>query len=148
MPQPTQKQNHKPLLAALITLAVLLAATVLVWLTIVRPQLGKGRTETLCDDFNQSELLHPGDSASQVFTYDKDLYTIGLEFYLPGANPQGELEVVLSDADTGEELARSSGVMQNIIPNQYTTLGLTPAVTGQQGRRYLLTVTPHYETDA
>ena len=147
MPQPTQKQNHKPLLAALITLAVLLAATVLVWLTIVRPQLGKGRTETLCDDFNQSELLHPGDSASQVFTYDKDLYTIGLEFYLPGANPQGELEVVLSDADTGEELARSSGVMQNIIPNQYTTLGLTPAVTGQQGRRYQLTVTPHYETD-
>ncbi len=147
MPQSTQKQNHKPLLAALAALFVLLAATVLIWLTIVRPQLGKGRTETVCDDFNQSELLHPGDTAAQVFTYDKDLYTIGLEFYLPGQNPQGELEVVLSDADTGEELARSTGVMQNIIPDQYTTLGLSTAVPGQEGRRYRLTVTPHYETD-
>lgn len=147
MPQTTKQPNHRPLLAALLTLAVLLAATAAIWLAVVRPQLGKGRTETLCDDFNQSELLHPGDSAAQVFTYDKDLYTIGLEFYLPGANPQGTLEVVLSDADTGEELARSSGVMQNIIPDQYTTLGLTPAVTGQEGRRYKLTVTPHYETD-
>ena len=147
MPQPNTKTKYCPLLAALLTLVVLLAATAAIWLAVVRPQLGKGRTETLCDDFNQSELLHPGDTAAQVFTYDKDLYTIGLEFYLPGANPQGELEVVLSDADTGEELARSTGVMQNIIPNQYTTLGLTPAVTGQEGRRYKLTVTPHYETD-
>ena len=147
MPQTTKKQNHRPLLAALVTLVVLLAATAAIWLAVVRPQLGKGRTETICDDFNQSELLHPGDSAAQVFTYDKDLYTIGLEFYLPGANPQGELEVVLSDADTGEELARSTGVMQNIIPDQYTTLGLSTPVTGQTGRRYRLTVTPHYETD-
>ena len=148
MPQTAKKQNHRPLLAALVTLVVLLAATAAIWLAVVRPQLGKGRTETLCDDFNQSELLHPGDSAAQVFTYDKDLYTIGLEFYLPGANPQGTLEVVLSDADTGEELARSTGVMQNIIPDQYTTLGLDTAVAGQPGRRYQLTVTPHYETDA
>ena len=147
MPQTIKKQNHRPLLIALVTLVVLMAATAAIWLAVVRPQLGKGRTEAICDDFNQSELLHPGDSAAQVFTYDKDLYTIGLEFYLPGANPQGELEVVLSDADTGEELARSTGVMQNIIPDQYTTLGLDTPVTGQTGRRYRLTVTPHYETD-
>ena len=38
--------------------------------------------------------------------------------------------------------------MQNIIPDQYTTLGLDTAVAGQPGRRYQLTVTPHYETDA
>lgn len=86
--------------------------------------------------------------AAQVFTYDKALYTIGLEFYLPGAQPQGELEVVLSDADTGEELARSTGVMQNIIPDQYTTLGLDPVVPAQEGRRYQLSVTAHYTSDA
>lgn len=49
----------------------------------MRPQLGKGRTETLCDNFDRSELLADGDTAAQVFTYDKALYTIGLEFYLP-----------------------------------------------------------------
>ena len=64
------------------------------------------------------------------------------------SQPQGELEVVLSDADTGEELARSTGVMQNIIPDQYTTLGLDPVVPAQEGRRYRLSVTVHYTSDA
>ena len=148
MPQPNTKTKYRPLLAALLTLVVLLASTLLIWLAVVRPQLGKGRTETLCDNFDRSELLADGDTAAQVFTYDKALYTIGLEFYLPGAQPQGELEVVLSDADTGEELARSTGVMQNIIPDQYTTLGLDPVVPAQEGRRYRLSVTAHYTSDA
>ena len=148
MPQPNTKTKYRPLPAALLTLVVLLASTLLIWLAVVRPQLGKGRTETLCDNFDRSELLADGDTAAQVFTYDKALYTIGLEFYLPGAQPQGELEVVLSDADTGEELARSTGVMQNIIPDQYTTLGLDPVVPAQEGRRYRLSVTVHYTSDA
>ena len=148
MPQPNTKTKYRPLPAALLTLVVLLASTLLIWLAVVRPQLGKGRTETLCDNFDRSELLADGDTAAQVFTYDKALYTIGLEFYLPGAQPQGELEVVLSDADTGEELARSTGVMQNIIPDQYTTLGLDPVVPAQEGRRYRLSITAHYTSDA
>ena len=148
MPQPNTKTKYRPLPAALLTLVILLASTLLIWLAVVRPQLGKGRTETLCDNFDRSELLADGDTAAQVFTYDKALYTIGLEFYLPGAQPQGELEVVLSDADTGEELARSTGVMQNIIPDQYTTLGLDPVVPAQEGRRYRLSITAHYTSDA
>ena len=148
MPQPNTKTKYRPLPAALLTLVVLLASTLLIWLAVVRPQLGKGRTETLCDNFDRSELLADGDTAAQVFTYDKALYTIGLEFYLPGAQPQGELEVVLSDADTGEELARSTGVMQNIIPDQYTTLGLDPVVPAQEGRHCRLSVTAHYTSDA
>ena len=135
MPQPNTntKTKYRPLPAALLTLVVLLASTLLIWLAVVRPQLGKGRTETLCDNFDRSELLADGDTAAQVFTYDKALYTIGLEFYLPGAQPQGELEVVLSDADTGEELARSTGVMQNIIPDQYPPR--RAAATGCPSRR-------------
>ena len=148
MPQPNTKTKYRPLPAALLTLVVLLASTLLIWLAVVRPQLGKGRTETLCDNFDRSELLADGDTAAQVFTYDKALYTIGLEFYLPGAQPQGELEVVLSDADTGEELARSTGVMQNIIPDQYTTLGLDTVEPAQEVRRYRLSVTAHYTSDA
>ena len=135
------------MLAALATLIVLLAAVVLLWLAEVRPQVAKGRSEIITD-FLRAELIHDGETAEQVFTYDKDLLTIGLEFYLPGEQPSGTLEVVLYDADTGAELSRSVGTMDYIVPDQYTTLGLDPAVTGREGRRYRLTVTPHYTTDA
>ena len=146
MKNPKQKK-YTPLLAALATLIVLLAAVVLLWLAEVRPQVTKGRSEIITD-FLRAELIHDGETAEQVFTYDKDLLTIGLEFYLPGEQPSGALEVVLYDADTGAELSRSVGTMNYIVPDQYTTLGLDPAVTGREGRRYRLTVTPHYTTDA
>ena len=137
-------KNHKPLLAALGTLAVLLAAALLVWLALVRPELGKGRAETISDDFSASTILEDGQTASQTFTFDRDLLALGMEFYLPGEQPAGELELVLTDADTGEELARSTGVMDYIVPDQYTVLGLDRPVTGGEGRRYTLTLTPHY----
>ena len=142
-----QWKNHKPLLAALATLVVLLAGVVLIWLAQVRPNVGKGRSEIITD-FLRAELIHDGETAEQVFTYDKDILTIGLEFYLPGDQPCGALDVVLYDADTGEELSRSVGTMDYIVPDQYTTLGMDPAVTGREGRRYKLAVTPHYATDA
>ena len=141
------QKKCKPLLAALLTLAVLLVAVVLIWLAEVRPNAGKGRSEIITD-FLWAELVYDGETATQEFTYDKDILTIGLEFYLPGEQPSGTLDVVLRDADTGEELSRSEGVMDYIVPDQYTTLGMDPAVTGQEGRRYRLEVTPHYATDA
>ena len=60
----------KPLLAALTTLVVLLAVSLLVWLAVVRPQLGKGRSQTISDDFSTSTLLADGQTVSQVFTFD------------------------------------------------------------------------------
>ena len=142
-----KNKKHTPLLAALATLVVLLAGVVLIWLAKVRPDVGKGRSE-IVTDFLRAELLQDGQTATQDFTYDKDILTIGLEFYLPGDQPCGALDVVLYDADTGEELSRSVGTMDYIVPDQYTTLGMDPAVTGQEGRRYKLAVTPHYATDA
>lgn len=142
-----KQKKCKPLLAALLTLVVLLVAVVLIWLAEVRPNAGKGRSEIITD-FLRAELVYDGETATQEFTYDKDILTIGLEFYLPGEQPSGTLDVVLRDADTGEELSRSEGVMDYIVPDQYTTLGMDPAVTGQVGRRYRLEVTPHYATDA
>ncbi|WP_370840769.1 DUF2142 domain-containing protein [Gemmiger formicilis] len=142
-----KNKKHTPLLAALATLVMLLAGVVLIWLAKVRPDVGKGRSE-IVTDFLRAELLQDGQTATQVFTYDKDILTIGLEFYLPGDQPSGALDVVLYDADTGEELSRSVGTMDYIVPDQYTTLGMDPAVTGQEGRRYKLAVTPHYATDA
>ena len=119
-----KNKKHTPLLAALATLVVLLAGVVLIWLAKVRPDVGKGRSE-IVTDFLRAELLQDGQTATQVFTYDKDILTIGLEFYLPGDQPCGALDVVLYDADTGEELSRSVGTMDYIVPDQYTT-GWTP----------------------
>ena len=104
---------------------MLLAGVVLIWLAKVRPDVGKGRSE-IVTDFLRAELLQDGQTATQVFTYDKDILTIGLEFYLPGDQPSGALDVVLYDADTGEELSRSVGTMDYIVPDQYTTLGMDP----------------------
>ena len=136
-----KNKQHPPLLAALATLVVLLAGVVLIWLAKVRPDVGKGRSE-IVTDFLRAELLQDGQTATQVFTYDKDILTIGLEFYLPGDQPCGALDVVLYDADTGEELSRSVGTMDYIVPDQYTTLGMDPAVPGQEGRRSKLAVPP------
>ena len=138
------KKPDAPLCRALATLVVLLAASVLVWLALVRPQLGKGRSETISDDYSASTILQDGQTASQTFTFDQNLLAVGVEFYLPGGQPEGELEVVLTDADTGEELARSTGVMGYILPDQYTVLGLDREVQGAAGRRYQLSLTPHY----
>ena len=80
-----KNKKHTPLLAALATLVVLLAGVVLIWLAKVRPDVGKGRSE-IVTDFLRAELLQDGQTATQVFTYDKDILTIGLEFYLPGVS--------------------------------------------------------------
>ena len=138
------KKPDAPLCRALATLVVLLAVSVLVWLALVRPQLGKGRSETISDDYSASTILQDGQTASQIFTFDQNLLAVGVEFYLPGGQPEGELEVVLTDADTGEELARSTGVMGYILPDQYTVLGLDREVQGAAGRRYQLSLTPYY----
>lgn len=142
--RPKLKKLDKPLLYALVTLVVLLAASMLVWLALVRPQLGKGRSESISDDYSASTILQDGQTASQIFTFDQNLLAVGVEFYLPGGQPEGELELVLTDADTGEELARSTGVMEYIVPDQYTVLGLDREVQGAAGRRYQLSLTPHY----
>lgn len=81
-----KNKKHTPLLAALATLVVLLAGVVLIWLAKVRPDVGKGRSE-IVTDFLRAELLQDGQTATQVFTYDKDILTIGLEFYLPATSP-------------------------------------------------------------
>lgn len=138
------RKPGKPLLWAVVTLVVLVVVSLLVWLAMVRPELGKGRSQTISDDYSASTILADGQTASQIFTFDEDLLAIGVEFYLPGDQPSGELELVLTDADTGEELARSTGVMDYIVPDQYTVLGLDREVQGSAGRRYCLSLTPHY----
>ena len=58
-----KNKKHTPLLAALATLAVLLAGVVLIWLAKVRPNVGKGRSE-IVTDFLRAELLQDGQTAN------------------------------------------------------------------------------------
>ena len=140
------ENKNIPPAGALATLVVLLAGVVLIWLAKVRPDVGKGRSE-IVTDFLRAELLQDGQTATQVFTYDKDILTIGLEFYLPGDQPSGALDVVLYDADTGEELSRSVARWTTSCPTS-TRPWDGPRRDRPGGRRYKLAVTPHYATDA
>lgn len=138
-------KQHKATLLALLAAAVFLAAAALVWLASVRPNAGKSQSEKICDDYNVTgEPLADGESISQTFSTDSDLLALAFVFSVPGKQPQGELALTLADAETGEVLAASTGEMGNIVPGQYISLGLDPAVEGVEGRRYRVTLTPHY----
>ena len=140
----TLLQKHKPALCGALTAAALLLAALLVWLAAVRPNAAKSRTETISDDYSTATVLEDGQTLTQTFAYDGNLLAVLVEFELPGTQPAGELEVTLTDADTGELLAASTGVMQYIVPGQYTVLGLDREVPATAGRRYRLALTPHY----
>lgn len=138
-------RDHRPaLLAGAAALACLLAAG-LVWLALVRPQTGKSLSQKISDDYPlMSEPIADGQSATQTFSFDEDLLAVALVFGIEGDQPQGTLEVTLSDAATGEVLATSWGDMSLILPGQYTGLGLDAPVAGVAGRQYRLTLTPRY----
>ncbi len=138
-------KKHKPTLLALLTAAACMAAALLVWLAVVRPSADKNLSEKLCDDYTVAgQPLADGESISQTFSTDSDLLALAFVFSIPGKQPAGELELTLTDAQTGEVLAVSTGDMANIVAGQYTPLGLTPAVEGAEGRQYRVTLTPRY----
>lgn len=136
---------HRHTVLALAASAACLVLLCLIWLAAVRPNLGKGLSTTLCDDYTvASTPLEDGQTVTQSFSMDSDLLAVALVFSIPGEQPTGTLELTLSDAETGQVLATSLGEMGNILPGQYTGLGLDPVVEGVEGRRYLLSLTPHY----
>lgn len=130
---------------ALCSAAACLLAVVLVWLTAVRPNGDKSLSEKISDDYSvYSDALEADGGVSQTFETDNDLLAMAFVFGIRGSQPTGELHLVLTDADTGEVLARSTGDMAYILAGQYTGLGLDTAVQGRAGRRYCVTLTPSY----
>lgn len=146
MTQLREKLNrHRSTLLAALAAALCLAAAVLIWLAEVRPNAAKSLSEKLCDSYTVTGApLADGESVSQTFSTDSDLLAMAFVFAIPGEQPQGELALTLADAATGEVLAASTGEMGNILPGQYTGLGLDRPVAGAEGRRYRVTLTPHY----
>lgn len=136
-------QKHRHTLVALGAAAVCFAVFLLCWFVSIRGLGTKALSSKVSDDY--SVYLPMEDSVSQSFVFDEDLLAMAFVFGIEGEQPSGTIDLVLTDADTGEILAQSQGVMDNILPGQYTGLGLDTAVTGEEGRHYLVTLTPHYE---
>lgn len=143
MPKRTFPQPNKRLLFTLAAGFLCFAVCTLVWLAAVRGQGGKSLSTELSGDYTTSTAPIEG-SVSQTFSFDEDLIALSFVFQIPGERPAGELHLTLADADTGEVLAVSTGEMGNILPGQYTGMGLDHTVPGQAGRRYLVTLTPAY----
>ena len=137
--------QHKHTLVALAAAAVCFAVFVLAWFAAVRGQGSKALSSNINDDY--SAYTRVESSVSQTFTFDDDLIAMAFVFGVEGSQPSGTLDLVLTDAATGEVLAQSTGDMGSILPGQYTGLGLDQAVSGTAGRSYTVTLTPHYEGD-
>ena len=139
----TLYSRHRAGVLAALAAGLCLVLAALLWLAQVRPNAAKSLSTRLSDDYTlQSDPIENG--VTQTFSTDEDLLAIGFVFGTAGDQPAGALELTLADADTGEVLARSTGEMANIIPGQYTALGLDAPVAGTVGRRYLVTLAPAY----
>ncbi|MDD6320320.1 MAG: DUF2142 domain-containing protein [Oscillospiraceae bacterium] len=141
---PAPAKKPRELLTALCVAGACFAVLLLVWLTVVRPNADKSLSERVCDEYSLYTLIEPGGCAEQTFTTSNDLIVMGFVFGVQGGQPTGELELALSDADTGEVLAHSTGDMAGILPGQYVALGLDHTVEGAENRHYRVTLTPHY----
>ena len=141
----TLYSRHRAGVLAALAAGLCLVLAALLWLAQVRPNAAKSLSTRLSDDYTlQSDPIENGGTVTQTFSTDEDLLAIGFVFGTAGDQPAGALELTLADADTGEVLARSTGEMANIIPGQYTALGLDAPVAGVACRRYLVTLAPAY----
>ena len=110
---------HRPTLLALGAMLLCLAVAAGLWLAVVRQNTQKSLSQKISDDYTlMSEPIEDGQSVSQTFSYEEDLLAVAMVFGISGEQPTGTLEVILTDADTGEVLATSWGDMSLIVPGQ------------------------------
>ena len=141
-------KTHRRALACVLFCLFLFAVFAAVWLTHIRGQGEKSSSWAINDQFHSFIAIEQ--QMEQRFSCDRDLLAVSLVLAAADEDtpPEGELELVLTDGDTGEELARSTGDMRYIYNGweaYYTTLGLDRFVENP-GRavEYVLTLIPHY----
>lgn len=147
---PTQKlsafwNKYRRAVLCAVLAAALLFVFFCVWWVKVLPAQSKSLSQHFNDDYSSTTPVLE-EQLRQEFSTDQPLYDLALVFQLPGGQPQGELILRLLDADTGAELSRSTGQMGNILPGQYTGLGLDTPVPAGAAERYALVLEPHYQT--
>lgn len=144
-----QLKKHRRILLCVLACLAAFCVFAAVWLTSIRGQGEKSLGWAINDQFHSYVPVEQ--QLVQEFTCDRDLYA--LSFVLAAQDvqtpPEGTLDLVLEDMDTGEVLARSQGELRYIYNGwdaYYTTLGLdAPVELPSAGQRhYRVTLTPHY----
>lgn len=141
-------KDHRRALTGAVLVFFLFAVFAAVWLTHIRGQGEKSSSWAINDQFHSFVTIE--ERMEQRFSCDRDLLAVSLVLAAEDEDvpPEGELELILSDSATGEELARSTGDMRYIYNGwvaYYTTLGLDRFVENPGGPvEYTLTLIPHY----
>ncbi len=141
-------KDHKRVLTGVLLAFFLFAVFAAVWLTHIRGQGEKSSSWAINDQFHSFVTIE--ERMEQRFSCDRDLLAVSLVLAAEDEDtpPEGELELILSDSVTGEELARSTGDMRYIYNGweaYYTTLGLDRFVENPgEVVEYTLTLIPHY----
>lgn len=121
-----------------------LVVSLLVYLSAVRPYSGKCNSIKICDNYEFFSVVEQ--QVSQTFTTSFDVMNLIFMFQISGEQPSGDLIVELYDTETGELLATSTGVMDNILNNQYTGLGMSQLITSNyEDHQYTVVLIPHYK---
>ena len=141
-------KTHRRALAGALLCFFLFAVFAAVWLTHIRGQGDKSSSWAINDQFHSFATIE--EKMEQRFSCDRDLLALSLVLAAEDTEtpPEGELELILTDSATGEELARSAGDMRYIYNGweaYYTTLGLDRFVENPgEAVEYTLTLIPHY----
>lgn len=124
---------------------VLFSVAFIIWWMEILPAREKGINAKLSDDYTiYTSAVEQ--SVHQEFFANQPLYALGFVFGIEGEQPQGELELTLSDALNNEILAQSSCDMSTVIAGQYTVLSLDESIINSDGdtRQYIINLIPHY----
>lgn len=141
-------KTHRRALTGALLCFFLFAVFAAVWLTHIRGQGDKSSSWAINDQFHSFATIE--EKMEQRFSCDRDLLALSLVLAAEDTEtpPEGELELILTDSATGEELARSTGNMRYIYNGwdaYYTTLGLDRFVENPgEAVEYTLTLIPHY----
>lgn len=141
-------KTHRRALTGALLCFFLFAVFAAVWLTHIRGQGDKSSSWAINDQFHSFATIE--EKMEQRFSCDRDLLALSLVLAAEDTEtpPEGELELILTDSVTGEELARSTGDMRYIYNGwdaYYTTLGLDRFVENPgEAVEYTLTLIPHY----
>ena len=141
-------KTHRRALTGALLCFFLFAVFAAVWLTHIRGQGDKSSSWAINDQFHSFAAIE--EKMEQRFSCDRDLLALSLVLAAEDTEtpPEGELELILTDSATGQELARSTGDMRYIYNGwdaYYTTLGLDRFVENPgEAVEYTLTLIPHY----
>lgn len=121
---------------------VLFLIAFVVWWMEIQPAQEKGVACKLNDCYSvyTSSVEH---SIYQEFSTDKSLYALGFVFGIENEQPEGELELILTDASNNKTIAQSTFDMSTVAAGQYAMIKLDSPVIKSDGGGAKLSMSWH-----